>query len=88
MIAALPPLGAMAQEGGATGGGGDVVDPAIWSLVGVAIASLVLGLLYLFKRETGGFDKQDWVAPIGIIYSADLPDDEPDAGHDTDGASH
>ncbi len=88
MLAAAAP--AMAQEGGAAGDGGtDVSTTVIWSLVGVGIFAVVLGCLYLFKRQIGGFPENPaWVAPISIQRASELPS-EPDAhGHDDHGDSH
>lgn len=81
---------AMAQENGeATGGGTDVWEVATWSLIGVGIFCLALGILYLFKRQVGGFpENPSWVAPISIQRSRDLPS-EPDAhGADDHGDGH
>lgn len=84
---------ALAQDhggGSSTGNGGrDVWEVAIWSLIGVGIFAIALGILYLFKRQVGGFPENPaWVAPISIQRSRDLPS-EPDAhGHDDHGDSH
>ena len=77
-----------AQEGG-NGSVVDVVPGAVWTVVGVAVGGLVLGIFYLLKRRVGGFPQNpDWVAPITIMPSKELPqegdfgDAAPDAhGH-------
>ncbi|GIW13926.1 MAG: hypothetical protein KatS3mg062_1365 [Tepidiforma sp.] len=85
---------AAADEGGGTAGhaaqaGGtaaDVLPAVLWSLVGVGVFAVVLGVLYLFKRQVGGFpENPDWVAPISIMRSRDLPADDDAHGH---GDSH
>lgn len=54
----------------------DVVPGVIWTVAGIAITCAVGGVLYFFKREVGGFpENPDWVAPISIMRSADLPDE-------------
>lgn len=64
--------------------GGNAVDflpVVLWSLAGAAIFAVILGVLYLLKRQVGGFPEHpDWVAPISIMRSRDLPGDD-DAGH-------
>lgn len=85
---------ALAQDHGgeptSSGGGGtDVWEVATWSLVGVAIFCLALGILYLFKRQVGGFpENPSWVAPISIQRSRDLPSEPDTHGHDDHGDSH
>ena len=87
LAAAVP---AMAQEPGESSGGGtDVWEVAIWSLIGVAIFCVLLGVLYLFKRQVGGFPENPaWVAPISIQRSRDLPSEPDPHGHDDHGDSH
>lgn len=54
----------------------------IWSLAGLGIVSIVLGVFYFFKRQVGGFPENPaWVAPITIMPSKDFPDegDYPDS---------
>ena len=76
---------AFAQHGEQTAGGSPgVLDTVIWSLVGVGVFALVLGILYLFKRQVGAFpENPSWVAPISIQRSRDLPADDSHAhqGH-------
>jgi len=87
-LAAAAP--AMAQEAGGTSGGGtDVWEVAIWSLIGVGIMCLALGILYLFKKQMGGFPEHpSWVAPISITRSRDLPSEPDTHGHDDHGDGH
>ena len=61
-------------------GGRDVVPPLIWSIVGVLLFSGGLGVLYLLKRELGGFELRPgaWTAPISVIESESLPVEESD----------
>ncbi len=66
------------QERSESSGGG-TTTPIIWAVVGVAAASMVGGVLYLLKREVGGFPADpDWVAPITILRSSDSPEDVAD----------
>lgn len=60
--------------------GRDVVPPLIWSLVGVGLFCGALGILYLLKRELGGFELKPgaWTAPISVIESESLPVEESD----------
>lgn len=53
------------------------VEPVLlWTAVGVAIGGLALGVLYLLKRQVGGFPEHpSWVAPITIMPSRELPGD-------------
>lgn len=86
-----PPIGDVpqvsAQEAEA---GRDVVPPLIWSIVGVGLFSGALGVLFLLKRELGGFEPRPgaWTAPISVIDSRSLPVDEsdyPEPGDDDHG---
>jgi hypothetical protein len=68
--------------------GFDVVPGLVWTTAGVAIASIVMGVLYLFKRRVGGFPANpSWVAPITVMQSKDFPaegdygDVSPDSHH-------
>ncbi len=76
-----PPVGdaprIVAQEAEA---GRDVVPPLIWAFVGVGLFCGALGVLYLLKRELGGFELKPgaWTAPISVIESESLPVDESD----------
>jgi hypothetical protein len=70
----------------AASGGVDVLPAILWSLAGVAIFAVVMGVLYLFKRQVGGFpENPEWVAPISIMRSRDLPSEDDAHGH---GDSH
>lgn len=56
----------------------DTTAAAIWSAIGIAIGCVILGVLYLFKKQIGGFPEDpEWVAPISIMLSSELPSDEP-----------
>lgn len=86
---AEPPRAAVAQQGA----GVDVTPVVIWGLVGAAIVCAVLGVLYLLKRELGGFDPRPgaWTAPISVMPSGELPAEEsdfPDAPAEGDGHGH
>ena len=76
-----PPVGdaprILAQEAEA---GRDVVPPLIWALVGTGLFCGALGVLYLLKRELGGFELKPgaWTAPISVIASRSLPVEESD----------
>lgn len=83
----------MVQSGG---GGIDVTETVLWSLAGVAVFAVGLGVLYLLKRQVGGFpENPDWVAPISIMRSRDLPAEDSDGhghgdsyGHDAHAPAH
>lgn len=66
---------AAAQE--AAGGSDHRIEPMVlWTVVGVGIGAIALGVLYLFKRQVGGFPQHPtWVAPITIMQSKDSPGD-------------
>lgn len=66
-----------AQEEPAADGDDELVDPVvIWSLVGLGVFAAVMGALYYFKREVGGFpENPTWFAPITIMPSKDFPDE-------------
>jgi len=74
---------------GSNGGGPDTLVPVvIWSLVAICIAGVVYGVLYLFKRQVGGFPQPpSWIPPIDLMLSKDLPQDEPETGHHDDAHS-
>ena len=61
-------------------GGRDVVPPLIWAIVGAGLFCGGLGVLYLLKRELGGFELKPgaWTAPISVIASRSLPVEESD----------
>ena len=67
----------VAQEAEA---GRDVVPPLIWSLVGAGLFCGALGVLFLLKRELGGFELKPgaWTAPISVIASRSLAVEESD----------
>ena len=96
---------ALAQEHGedeGAGGGGtsfvggpdwdSVKEVTIWSIVSIGTVSVLLGVLYLFKRKIGAFPANPtWVAPISIMPAGELPGDDDDAGHgvhDTHAPAH
>ncbi len=76
---AEPPAAVIAEQADA-GSGVDVTPVVIWGLVGAAILCAVLGVLYLLKRELGGFDPRPgaWTAPISVMPSGELPAEESD----------
>lgn len=87
-----PPIGdapqVAAQEAEA---GRDVVPPLIWAFVGAGLFSGALGVLYLLKRELGGFELKPgaWTAPISVIASRTLPVEESDyPEHEDDDHGH
>lgn len=65
------------QEQPSDGGDDPLVDPVvIWSLVALGVFAAVMGSLYFFKRQVGGFpENPTWVAPITIMPSKDFPDE-------------
>lgn len=65
----------------------DVVPPLIWSIVGVLLFCGALGVLYLLKRELGGFELKPgaWTAPISVIASRTLPEEDSDYPEPEDG---
>ena len=74
-VADAPAIAAQEAEAGR-----DVVPPLIWAFVGAALFCGALGVLYLLKRELGGFELKPgaWTAPISIIPSRTLPEEESD----------
>jgi hypothetical protein len=71
--------------------GTDIVEVATWTIVGVVVGALVMGALYFFKREMGGFPANPtWVAPISIERSETFADegDFGDVAPDAHGAHH
>jgi H+/Cl- antiporter ClcA len=71
----VPPIAAQEAEASR-----DVVPPLIWSFVGVGLFCGALGVLYLLKRELGGFAPRPgaWTAPISVIESQTLAVEESD----------
>ena len=67
----------------------DVKPVTIWALVGVGLLLASLGILYLLKRELGGFEPKPggWTAPITVIRSRELAVEESDFPAD-DGDDH
>ena len=52
------------------------LEKVIWTISAIAVASLIMGILYLFKRRIGAFPRNPtWIAPISIMPSKDLPDE-------------
>ena len=79
------------QEGGSDSGLTDVVLVATWTFVAIVAGSLLLGALYFFKKQVGGFpENPSWVAPISIERSETFADegDFGDAVPDAHGAHH
>lgn len=76
-LTALPALAARAQASPTSDGTGtDIVPVAVWTVVGVLIFGLVLGIFYLFKRRVGGFPRNPkWVAPITIMPAGENADE-------------
>lgn len=79
------------QEGAQPDEGGRDVKPVVlWSIAGVAAGAVVMGTLYLLKRQVGGFPANPtWVAPITIMPSRENATDATWAsGEDAHGDSH
>ena len=74
-VADAPRIAAQEAEAGR-----DVVPPLIWSLVGAGLFCGALGVLFLLKRELGGFELKPgaWTAPISVIESNALAVEESD----------
>ena len=69
----------------------NVVPPLIWAIVGAGLFCGGLGVLFLLKRELGGFELKPgaWTAPISVIASRTLPVEESDfPEHDGDDHGH
>jgi len=67
----------------------DVQAVTIWSLAAIAAGGLLLGVLYLFKRQIGAFPEHPvWTAPISIMRARDLPSEGDSHGHDDAHDSH
>jgi hypothetical protein len=87
LAAVAPALLSLALVGAASAaevnpqGGSQDVQKVVWTVVGVAVASVILAIFYLFKRRVGAFPKNpSWVAPISVMPAKDLPD-ETDGSH-------
>jgi hypothetical protein len=64
------------------GGNNNVLPVVLGTLAFIALFSVALGVLYLLKRQVGGFPEHpEWVAPITIMRSRDLPGDDGEHGH-------
>lgn len=78
-VAVLSAAPALAQDhggGSSEGSGVDVVPGLVWSSAAVGVSAVVLGALYLFKKQIGGFpDHPEWTAPIEIMPSSGFPDE-------------
>jgi len=73
---------AFAADSPKSGGPDTLVPVVIWSLVAICIGALIYGVLYLFKKQLGGFPQPpSWNPPIDLMLSKDLPQDEPETGH-------
>lgn len=98
VLSLMPATAAFAQEHGG-GDEGHATTPtshrswdevqkvAVWSIVTIAAGCALLSVLYLFKRQVGGFPEHPaWVAPITIMPAGQLPGDDADPhGHDSHG---
>ena len=90
-LEAPPDVDASPAAGQATEADRDVTPAVIWALVGIGLFSGALGVLYLLKREMGGFDPRPgaWTAPISVMPSNELPVEESDYPADEgDGHDH
>lgn len=59
-----------------------LVPVVLWALVGIGLAALAFGILYLLKKQLGGFPQPpSWIPPIDVMRSSDLPQDEPEEEH-------
>ena len=88
---APPATAATASAAQEAEAGRDVVPPLIWSIVGVGLFCGALGVLFLLKRELGGFERKPgaWTAPISVIASQTLPVEESDfPEHEDDDHGH
>lgn len=64
-------------------------DRILWSLLAIALAVPLGGIFYLLKRRLGAFPEQpEWVAPISVMRSRDLPDERTYQGSDAAAGSH
>lgn len=92
-VLALALIAPAAAQGSGAESGVDVTPVLIWGLVGAAILCALLGVLYLLKRELGGFDPRPgaWTAPISVMPSGELPAEEsdfPEPPAEDDGHGH
>lgn len=82
-------LPAFAADGSKSGGPDTLVPVVIWSLVAIGFGALIYGVLYLFKKQLGGFPQPpSWIPPIDLMLSKDLPQDEPETGRHGGDDSH
>lgn len=70
------------QEGGqptsdhGIAGSGANTERILWSILAIALAVPIAGTLYLLKRRLRAFPEHpEWVAPISVMRSRDLPDE-------------
>ena len=68
----------------------DVVPGTIWAIVGVGLACAGLGILYLLKRELGGFEPKpgQWEPPISVVHASDAAESESDYPPAPEGEHH
>jgi len=93
-----PPLPAVAaQDTGSHGASAESTssglsantDRILWSLLAIALAVPLGGIFYLLKKRLGAFPEQpEWVAPISVMRSRDLPDERTYQGSDAAAGSH
>jgi len=85
-----PVFAAQEHEEPASAPAGDQFDERIlWSLLAVLLVVPAGGIFYLLKKRLGAFpENPEWVAPISIMRSRDLPDEHTYAGSDAPVDAH
>ncbi|GBD24149.1 hypothetical protein HRbin29_01823 [bacterium HR29] len=88
---------APAQETGGHGEarGGDAsgvsanTERILWSVLAIALAVPIAGVFYLLKKRLRAFpENPEWVAPISVMRSRDLPDEHTYEGGEAAGTGH
>lgn len=60
------------------------VERVLWSVLAIALAVPIGGVLYLLKKRLRAFPEHpEWVAPISVMRSRDLPDERTYQGEES-----
>lgn len=76
------------RDGGASGISANT-ERILWSVLAVALAVPIGGVFYLLKKRLRAFpENPEWVAPISVMRSRDLPDERTYEGSEAAGPGH
>lgn len=60
------------------------VERVLWSVLAIGLAVPIAGVLYLLKKRLRAFPEHpEWVAPISVMRSRDLPDERTYQGEES-----